>query len=202
MSIDCINIISECIECKMMDVKNIAFIIYNYSSLTPLQLSFKKFCEEKSLPDRSEYNDFKILKSIKNPDKDSTFSGYYKPHDFIPYCDKKTKREILNYLLKSISFKFFNASLLLSIYPEDYGCIDTSLLNAEQTFDMFDCELNEDDYFEAIDNSVVLNVLLYEFCNGNLSILKKKIDSIFNSDSKIDKEMYERIWQRAFDFSE
>ena len=68
------TIISNSIDCHMMDVKNISNLIDKFTILTPLQSTWKRFCEEKSMIDSSNHNDYLILESIKDPKiEDSIF---------------------------------------------------------------------------------------------------------------------------------
>lgn len=204
-------IISNSIECSLMDCKNVSTIIEAFTDLTPLQKAWKHFCEEKSLIDLSNYNDNIILSSIKDPnDENSIFpSRYTKGYRRIfveNYCNSECRDIILNALLKDFDFTFFNTSLLMSLYSdEDHGCMDNELLNAEQEFDNYNGDEDESDYFTAMDNAGIIKLIKYCLDNVNMNIVKLRFDAIFENNKdehKMSKKMYERIWERAITFEE
>ena len=102
-------IISESIDCNMMDTVNITNIIEEYTQITPLLKAWKRFCEEKSLPDISNLSYFAIIESIKGecPEEDNVFQRYRTPSEFIDYCDTPILKLLINEILSCIDFKFF-----------------------------------------------------------------------------------------------
>ena len=212
--------ISKCIDCNLMDTINISNIINQFIQLTPLQLAWKRFCTEENLMDTSDFSDFRILDHIKDTyPKNNNLYQYGKTYEFIDYCDDSLLKLLINELLNSIDFKFFNASLLYSCGEVDYDFhsefMEDRLIHAEEEYDNYEYnEENLSDYFYAVAQSNKIKFIRYCLQRLNnreirLPELKKTFDSFFYSLSNKDKEdskcklctkIYERIWQRAIDY--
>ena len=205
-------IISESIDCNMMDTVNITNIIEEYTQITPLLKAWKRFCEEKSLPDISNLSYFAIIESIKGecPEEDNVFQRYRTPSEFIDYCDTPILKLLINEILSCIDFKFFNASLLYSCgednYDYEYDYLEYELIHAEQKYDNYDADESEENYLYALTQST--KIKLVRLCLQRihdrevfLPELKKLFDSFYPFGKNcIPKDMYERIWKRAIEY--
>ena len=162
-----IQTISKSIDCPLMDIVNMSNIINDFTQFTPLQLAWKKFCEDQSLIDKSDLNDFTILESIKDIYSDDNIFPYQKNSEIYrkifvsEYCDNECKKQIVNKLLDTIDFtNFFNASLCASMYgDEDSFCMENDLLNAEQDFDNYNGDENEDDFTSILKNASIIKII-------------------------------------------
>ena len=198
-------VISTAIECPLMDSKNISNLIEQFTTLTPLQSAWKRFCEEKSMFDSSKHNDYLILSSIKDPQMEDSifqFDCFNSRKVFISeYCTKEIQEQIIEYILSDFNYTFFNASLIFSLYKdedyccEDYCCLgDIGLALAEQEFDNYDGDSNEEEFEFALINASLIK-LVTMLSNNNLITVKKYFDLYFTE--QIPREIYERIWHRA-----
>jgi hypothetical protein len=206
------ELIKESIDCNMMDTVNIFNLIEEYTQITPLHEAWKRFCEEKSLPDISNFNDLIIIESIKGecPEEDNVFQQCRTPFEFIDYCDTPILKLLINEILSCIDFKFFNASLLYSCsfddYDYGYDYLESQLIHAEQEYDKYDAEESEEDYLYAISqsNKIKLVRLCLQRIHDRevfLPELKKLFDSFYPFGKNcIPKNMYERIWERAIEY--
>jgi hypothetical protein len=208
-----INLISDYIDCDLMDVSNISNLIDQFTVLTPLQQYWKRFCIEKSLPDISDFNDFKIIESIKGTSshEDNVFLHSRSIFEFIEYCDESTLKVLINEVLNNINFKFFNASLIYSCADDDfdfaYEYMDEQLIHAEQEFDGYQLEEeNEEDFLLASAQSSKIKFIRY--CLERIHErevkfpeLKKVFDQLY-SEGKIDipTKIYNRIWNRVIEY--
>ncbi len=193
------KIIEKEIDCTLMDARNISNLIESFTSLTNLQKAWKRFCEEKSMVDTCDYNDYSILSSIKDPKSLFQFDYFNSRKDFISlYCNKECQEQIIQYLLQHFDYTFFNASLIYSLYKdEDYCCLgDTDLPLAEQEFDNYNGDNNEDDFDLAMSNASIIKLIIL-MCNYKLPLAKQYFDTYFKQ--QIPTEVYERIWIRAID---
>lgn len=196
------EIISDSINCDLMDCKNIASIIESLTELTPLQKAFQKFCIEKSIPNNSDYNDRLIIESMKYPHSDESCFDLCPPVYFIDYCDASLKQYIIHELIKDFNFKYFNAVLLHSVF-EDFDCPEDKpdLLEEENDgYSLYDDEINN----EVIIRSQILRIILYCF-NGNFNKFKTFFDDCIKSNevsfnNNITKDDYERIFQRSINY--
>jgi hypothetical protein len=205
-------IVSKYIDCNMMDTVNISNLIEEYTQLTHLHKAWKRFCEEKSIPDKSNFNDFIIIESIKGecPKENNVFQYGRTPFEFIDYCDTPLLQLLSKEILTSLDFKFFNASLLYSCGEDDYDYgyeyLESELIHAEQEYDNYDAEESEEDYLYAIAQST--KIKLVRLCLQRihdrdvlLPELKKLFDSFYPFGKNcIPKNMYERIWKRAIEY--
>jgi len=196
------KIISDSINCDLMDCKNISNIIESLTELTPLQNAFQSFCTQKSIPDVSDYNDKKIIESIKYPHSDESCFELCSPIYFIDYCDTSVKQYIIHELIKDFDFKYFNAVLLHSIFDEfDHPEDNTEILEQENDgYSVYDDEINN----EVVIKSQILRIILYSF-KGNINTFKSFFDDCIKSNevsfnNNITKDDYERIFQRAINF--
>ncbi len=187
--------IYENINSKYFDNYNLSDIIYNYTELTDLQKAWKTFCIEKSLPDKSNYNDSMIINGIINADEDSVFQNTRRPIEFSKYLSNDIKAYLEPILLNSISFKYFNASLLLGVYDSDF--IESEDLEQETLYDDFSAD-DDMKYTEVLINSKLIEFVIHTFCDDNLKKFKEKLDVLENRKS-ISDELYERIFTRVIE---
>ena len=230
-STQAIKTIESSIDCDLMDVKNISKMIESFTELSSLQRAYKHFSHCKSIFDESDYNENKIIESIIEynvKDENLLKAAHTTPQDFIMhlgfYIDDEEKGKeyknllfvIANKLLESIDFKFFNASLLLSLnMPVCSGIMSMDddmedwiiqeKLSLE--FDGFDVT-NNDHYLHALKNA--RNISLARLCIikalyqddedvAQNSILKLQDMMSHYYNDQIPEEMYERIWQRTIE---
>jgi hypothetical protein len=198
-----LNIIENAIDCPLMDCNNIS----------PLQLAWKRFCEEKSIMsyNQCDDNDFRIMELMKDPISAKGFpstcnSFLYRQTFITEYCNETCKNQIFSYLLTNFDFKFFNASLIMSLYePEDECCIDNDLCEIERHYDNYYGTENEDDYFYALKNATQLKLMLC-CCGHKLIKLKDKLDKLdtIANQKPITNyyRYYERVWNRVFRLAE
>jgi hypothetical protein len=114
--------------------------------------------------------------------------------------------------LESIDFKFFNASLLLSLNISFIpgvidDVVDQEKLSLESAHDGFDVD-NNDHYFHALKNG--RNISLARLCiikalyqddedvaKNSIMKLQDMMSHYYND--QVPEEMYERIWNRAIE---
>jgi hypothetical protein len=224
-STQAIKTIESSIDCNLMDVKNISKMIESFTELSILQKAYKHFCHCKSIFDESDYNENKIIESIIEynvKDENLLKAAYTTPQDFIMhlgfYIDDEEKGKeyknllfvIANKLLESIDFKFFNASLLLSLNISFIPGVIDDVVDQEKLsleFDGFDVD-NNDHYFHALKNG--RNISLARLCiikalyqddedvaKNSIMKLQDMMSHYYND--QVPEEMYERIWNRAIE---
>ena len=166
-----------------------------------LQQAWSRFCEEKSLTNFTKSDD-DVIALIVNDNKRRTLFPYPASFHFIRifinnYCIDVFSKRIGTELLKSFDWKFFNASLLMSLSDDDFE-IDNDLCEAEKEFDGYEEIENENHYDKALVNAAVIKLIIacYPY---NLSVLKNLFDKL---ECPLDKALYERIWKRAIELDE
>lgn len=224
-STQAIKTIESSIDCDLMDVKNISKMIESFTELSSLQRAYEHFCICKSIFDESDYNENKIIESIIEynvKDENLLKAAHTTPQDFIMhlgfYIDDEEKGKeyknllfvIANKLLESIDFKFFNASLLLSLNISFISGVIDDTVDQEKLsleFDGFDVT-NNDHYLHALKNA--RNISLARLCiikalyqddenAAQNSILKLQDMMSHYYNDQVPEEMYERIWQRTIE---